>query len=328
MSRPTGRVVDPAVAVKLYAFDDERADLERVPLAARRALDLRGWKISLEDWLRLPLACRRALVERGGADAAPPPAGTPPERELAGWPASVQVRAVAVRPDPPADAARSATVRAYAPFGPLTAAIWSQLTELDRYALDKVAERVSHRRDGEPSGPEPASSPRLRAAYEEIVGSSRVSTHLRASGGVQMVRVGAKASTKRRAVAESRVTMSAAALEMLETHTAPKGDVLATARIAGIMAAKRTPDLIPLCHAISLTHVSVDIEVRQQAGHVALSAAVETVGKTGVEMEALVAVSTAALAIYDMLKGVDRAMQIGPTRLISKTGGASGSFGV
>jgi cyclic pyranopterin monophosphate synthase len=203
-------------------------------------------------------------------------------------------------------------VEAYAEYGRLSAAVWTSLGDLDRYALQKVALR---------NDPE-----RMHAAFAEIVGHTEVSTHVRASGGVQMVNVGVKPVTERRAEAESRVSMNKEAFALLRNNAVPKGDVLGTARLAGIMAAKRTPDLIPLCHALALTHVAVDLRLDPEAHAVSIVASVETLGQTGVEMEALVAASVAALTVYDMLKGTDRAMQLGPTRLLAKSGGASGDF--
>jgi cyclic pyranopterin phosphate synthase len=214
--------------------------------------------------------------------------------------------------DPANDAPPSTVVAAYAAYGRLSAAVWASLSDLDRYALHKVSRRAD---------PE-----RLEGAWAEIVGHTQVSTHLRARGGVRMVDVGAKAVTRRRAEAESRVVMNREAYALLELNAVPKGDVLATARVAGIMAAKRTAELIPLCHSLALTHVSVELELDGASRSVHIVASVETVGKTGVEMEALVAASHAALTIYDMLKAIDRGMSIGPTRLLSKSGGASGDF--
>lgn len=141
-----------------------------------------------------------------------------------------------------------------------------------------------------------------------------------------MVNVGEKPETRRTAVARSRVTMSAAAFEKLEAHSVAKGDVLGAARIAGIMGSKRTADLIPLCHPVSLSKVTVDFEVDRERRTVDITAEAEALDRTGVEMEALVAASVAALTIYDMLKSVDRGMTIGPTRLLKKTGGRSGDF--
>nr|WP_298928016.1 cyclic pyranopterin monophosphate synthase MoaC [uncultured Erythrobacter sp.] len=147
-------------------------------------------------------------------------------------------------------------------------------------------------------------------------------THLDESGAARMVNVGGKAATERLAVASGLITMSGAALSAIRAGDAPKGDVLGTARIAGIMAAKRTGDLIPLCHPLGLEAVAVDF-VFEESGIRATSTASLT-GKTGIEMEAMVAVSTALLTIYDMAKAIDKGMIIGEVRLIEKHGGKSG----
>ncbi len=149
-------------------------------------------------------------------------------------------------------------------------------------------------------------------------------THLDASGAAHMVDVSAKAATLREAVAEGRITMSPAALSAIKDGTAKKGDVLATARIAGIMAAKKTSDLIPLCHALALSKVSVDFAFEDQG--IRATATARLTGQTGVEMEALTAASVALLTIYDMAKAVDKAMMIDGVRLLSKTGGKSGAW--
>ncbi len=139
-----------------------------------------------------------------------------------------------------------------------------------------------------------------------------------------MVDVGGKAATQRVAVASGRITMNAAALSAIRDGTVPKGDVLAAARIAGIMAAKKTADLIPLCHPLALDAVTVDFEVEADA--VRVTATASLTGKTGVEMEALTAASVALLTIYDMAKAVDKAMVIDGVRLIEKRGGKSGDW--
>jgi len=149
-------------------------------------------------------------------------------------------------------------------------------------------------------------------------------SHVSARGRVQMVDVSAKPHTEREAVAEGHVRMSAAAVRAIRARKVKKGDPLQTARLAGIMAAKRTADLIPLCHPLVLSHVDVEL-VPQPRGYL-VRARVTTVGPTGVEMEALVAVATAALTLYDMLKAVDRTMQIDRVRLVSKRGGRSGDY--
>jgi cyclic pyranopterin phosphate synthase len=156
--------------------------------------------------------------------------------------------------------------------------------------------------------------------------AERASTlsHVDAEGRVRMVDVGGKDETRREAVAEGAVRISAAARRAIRNRTVAKGDPLQAARLAGIMAAKRTSDLIPLCHPLPLT--SVEVDLRPLATGYAIEARVTTIGRTGVEMEALVAVSAAALTLYDMLKAVDRGIVIGPIQLKEKRGGRSGDY--
>lgn len=149
-------------------------------------------------------------------------------------------------------------------------------------------------------------------------------THLDEAGQAAMVDVSAKAATVREAVAEGRISMSAAVLAAIRDGTAKKGDVLATARIAGIMAAKRTSDLIPLCHPLMLSKVAVDFAFETDG--IRATATARLTGQTGVEMEALTAVSVALLTIYDMAKAIDKGMIISDIRLISKSGGKSGDW--
>ncbi len=151
-------------------------------------------------------------------------------------------------------------------------------------------------------------------------------THLDATGAAHMVDVSSKAETAREAVAEGFVTMGAEALAAIRSGQARKGDVIATARIAGIMAAKKTSDLIPLCHPLPITKVSVDIEETADGTGLHVIATVRVTGQTGVEMEALTAASITCLTIYDMAKAIDKAMTIGPVRLLTKTGGKSGDW--
>jgi cyclic pyranopterin phosphate synthase len=151
-------------------------------------------------------------------------------------------------------------------------------------------------------------------------------THLGAQGEAHMVDVGDKAETTRTAIAEGFVTMRPETLAMILDGNAKKGDVLGTARIAGIMAAKKTHELIPLCHPLLLTKVSVDIEPDHTLPGLKITALARVSGKTGVEMEALTAASVACLTIYDMAKAVDRAMVISGIRLVEKTGGKSGHY--
>ena len=149
-------------------------------------------------------------------------------------------------------------------------------------------------------------------------------THLDESGAAHMVDVSAKAGSLREAVAEGRISMSAEALTVIKEGSAKKGDVLATARIAGIMAAKKTPDLIPLCHPLMLSRVSVDFAFEDDG--VRATSLVRLTGQTGVEMEAMTAVSVALLTIYDMAKALDKGMVISGVRLLSKSGGKSGEW--
>ena len=149
-------------------------------------------------------------------------------------------------------------------------------------------------------------------------------THLDESGAARMVDVGAKAETQREAVATGRITMSAEAAAAIRDGLVKKGDVLSVARVAGIMAAKKASDLIPLCHPLALTKISLDL-VPDTAG-VTATATVALTGRTGVEMEALTAVSVALLTVYDMAKAIDKAMTIEGIRLVSKTGGKSGDW--
>ena len=151
-------------------------------------------------------------------------------------------------------------------------------------------------------------------------------THFDAAGRAHMVDVADKAVTHRVAVASGRITMLPATFERVRDGTAKKGDVLGVARIAAIQGAKRTSDLIPLCHPIALTRVSVDLELDDAAPAVICTATVECDGKTGVEMEALTAVQVGLLTVYDMLKAVDRGMVISDVRLLEKRGGKSGEW--
>ena len=151
-------------------------------------------------------------------------------------------------------------------------------------------------------------------------------THFDTHGQAHMVDVGAKAATHRIAIAQGRIVMNPATLAIILAGNAKKGDVLGIARIAGIMAAKKTSDLIPLCHPLALTRVAIDFAPDEPGSSIACNATVETVGPTGVEMEALVAVQVALATIYDMCKAVDRGMTITDVKVLEKHGGKSGSF--
>jgi cyclic pyranopterin phosphate synthase len=151
-------------------------------------------------------------------------------------------------------------------------------------------------------------------------------THLDEEGRVRMVDVSEKAATAREAVAQGVVTMQPETFDLIGDQKVEKGNVLGTARIAGIMAAKRTAELIPMCHPLSITHVKVDFFPQPDTHSIHIEAVVRVVGQTGVEMEALTAVSIAALTIYDMCKSYDRSMAISDVYLLKKSGGKSGTF--
>ncbi len=151
-------------------------------------------------------------------------------------------------------------------------------------------------------------------------------THFDAAGQAHMVDVGAKAETQRIAIASGMIRMQPATLAMIQAGDAKKGDVLGIARIAAIQASKRTSDLIPLCHPISLTKVGVEFIINEQAAEITCTVTAQTVGRTGVEMEALTATSVALLTIYDMCKAADRGMEIINIRLLEKYGGKSGHW--
>ena len=149
-------------------------------------------------------------------------------------------------------------------------------------------------------------------------------THLNANGEAHMVDVSAKADTARTAIAQSQVLLTPAIVAAITDNNLPKGDLFATVRIAGIQAAKKCSDLIPLCHPLPLSKITVDIEL--QGDSLVITALWKTTGKTGVEMEALTAASVAALTVYDMCKGLDKGMVIRQTKLLEKTGGKSGDW--
>jgi molybdenum cofactor biosynthesis protein MoaC len=296
----------------VFGFEQPMRDLELMPIAARRALDTAGLRLSLEAWRTLSIAARSALVESGSAPRVPVPEvegllgalEPPPER-------------IAPQADPaeiPPDLA--------AELGSLSKELrlrWPALSGLERYALVKLA-RPGHLDAG-------ARKARLATAFQEIVQPKGDGlSHLTASGDAHMVNVSDKPPTARLAVAEAFVSMKPETLALLAGGTTPKGDVLATARIAGIQAAKRTPELIPLCHAIALTGVEVELELRSEPPGVAVKASARAFDRTGVEMEAMVAASVASLTLYDMLKAVDRGMSVRNVVLSHKSGGRSGDY--
>jgi cyclic pyranopterin phosphate synthase len=268
-------------------------------------LDRAGLKVSLEAWRSLPVPVRRSIAVLGSASIV----DVEQVEFLVGAGAATSIEA---SPEPSLEAVPAELAAALGSARPVSQALWQALSPLDRYALVKVADR------GKPE--------RIQAAYQEIVGHSAISTHLAPGGGARMVDVSQKTASFRRAEAESRVVMNAEAFARVKAASVPKGDVLGTARIAGIMAAKRTAELIPLCHPLSLTKLELVLDLDEAASAITARCTVDAFDRTGVEMEALTAVSVAALTVYDMLKGIDRAMEIGPTRLLAKSGGRSGDF--
>lgn len=293
--------------MKLYAFDGIDENLDLLPLAARRALDVSGKKLSLAGFRSLTLEDRRALTEAGGGERVDPAAVG---RIIA--PASPPALDMPALPEPGIEEVPGRITETLGSERPLPDKVWSSLSALDRYALYKVTEKPR--------------TDRVAAAYAELVGSTSLSTHLTPSGEVRMVSVATKAATERYAMAESWVQMSADAFARLRAQEGPKGDVLNTARLAGIMATKRTSDLIPLCHPLALSHAEVTFEEDAANCRVRVLCSATVVAPTGVEMEAMVGAQVATLTIYDMLKSVDRGMSLGPTRLLEKRGGRSGSF--
>lgn len=151
-------------------------------------------------------------------------------------------------------------------------------------------------------------------------------THVDRHGHARMVDISEKDETRREAVARGTVTMQPVTLRMIQKGRVPKGDVLAAARLAGVMAAKRVPDLIPLCHSLLLSSAEIEFTPVEKAGRLDIESRVKVTGRTGAEMEALVAVAMAALTVYDMCKAVDKEMVIGSIRLVAKTGGKSGVY--
>lgn len=290
----------------LYRLDEDDGALTLLPLAARRALDWAGRRLSLAAWQALPLETRRELV-RAGAEPVVDRALVLDLVSTATPPATPCAEA----PEPGPEQVPEKVSRAFGPERPIALNVWSALTPLDRFVLAKVAERARPRR--------------LAEAYQEIIGASRDSSHLMPGGGVRMVDVGHKAATARRAQAASRVRMNEEAFLHLLANN-PKGDVLNTVRIAAILAAKKTSDWIPLCHPLPLSKVEVTMLPHDAERELEIVATVETRGPTGVEMEALVAASAAALTVYDMLKAFDKGMVIGPTLLLAKSGGKSGDY--
>lgn len=291
---------------RLFQFEGIDANLDLIPLAARRLLDHVGAKLSLQGWRSLSADDRHTLVRLGSADVIDEAAA----REVLAR--ATPEPKVAERSSDPEEAAlpELQSLLGEPRARTLLPPAWSQLEPLERWVLWKL---------GQSKNPE-----RLSLGYDEIV-RPRLS-HVSPAGEARMVATTDKPLTLRRAVATSRVTLSPEAHRCLVMGNTPKGEVLGTARVAGILAAKQTSQLIPLCHPLHLTQVDLQFSVLEDPPAVDLRADVVAVDRTGVEMEALTAVSVAALTIYDMLKAVDRDMAIGPTRLLEKSGGKSGEY--
>jgi cyclic pyranopterin phosphate synthase len=288
----------------IFAFEGIDERLQLVPLAARRVLDAWGKKLSLAGWLSLSWLDRCALVAAGVGDrvATGDPANVG-EAMARAVPAPANIDALG---DPDSNRVPAEIAAALGARRPLDTERWSSLRPLERYALAKYA----------------AKPEKLALAYDAIVGASL--SHLTSEGHAHMVNVGGKSPSARRAVAAARVRTTPAVVNAAVSGALPKGDVLAVARVAGLMAAKRTPELIPLCHPVQTTHALVDIDADAASGEFQIRAVVETVDRTGVEMEAMVAASVAALTLYDMIKSADRWATVERVQLEEKSGGKSG----
>jgi molybdenum cofactor biosynthesis protein MoaC len=283
-------------------FTFERIDetLPFIPLAARRLLDALGRKLSLEGWLSLSLEDRRRIVRAGAGEPIDPEAAAVVDQAT---PAPSK-RSPQPEPDPASPPPELAA--ALGALRPLGEARWRALSPLDRYVLVKCASR-----------PE-----KLALAHDQIVGVFL--THVTSTGEARMVDVGEKTETARRAIASACVRTTRAVVEAIAAGATTKGDVLAVARVAGILAAKRTPDLVPLCHPVRTTRAAIDFESDVPRGELRVRATIEAVDRTGVEMEAMVAASVASLTVYDMIKSADRWATIDAVRLDAKSGGKSG----
>ncbi|HLK39107.1 MAG TPA: cyclic pyranopterin monophosphate synthase MoaC [Polyangiaceae bacterium] len=285
----------------VYRFEAIDEELRYVPLAARRVLDASGRKLALEGWLSLSVERRGQVVVAGAAHSVTPDAGVLVDEAVP----RPTLQASLSEPD---DAHVPSAVRAaLGPGRPLDDSRWASLRSLDRYALAKCA--------GKPE--------KLAKAYDEIVGSA-VLSHLTVRGEARMVDVGAKPATVRRAAATARVRTTPQVVELVVGGGIAKGDVLAVARVAGLLAVKRTPELIPLCHPVQTTRASVDFDADAARGELRVRVVVEALDRTGVEMEAMVAAAVASLTVYDMIKSADRWASVDAVRLEAKSGGKSG----
>jgi cyclic pyranopterin phosphate synthase len=284
----------------VYAFEEIDENVSLMPLAARRVLDAVGRKLSLEAWLSLPVGDRRQIVMAGAGErvdasvctlieaATPRPSSVPPV------------------PEPDAGAVPPAVAASLGPTRQIDDQRWRLLRPLDRYVLAKYVEKPES----------------LARAYAEMNGVKL--THITRTGDAHMIDVAEKNETRRRASASACVRTTGEVIAAVLSGRVPKGDVLAVARVAGILAAKRTPELVPLCHPVRTTGASIEFESDLERGEIRVRATVEAVDRTGVEMEAMVAASIASLTVYDMIKSADRWAAIDRVRLDEKSGGKSG----
>ncbi len=284
----------------VYPFERIDDALPFIPIAARRVLDALGLKLSLEGWLSLTVDDRRRIVTAGSGARVDPCATSVVEAAVPA-PTKTGPKSEPDESRPPPELSQAlGTAR------PLDVPTWRLLHPLDRYTLVKVA-----------SKPE-----KLGLAYEYIVGTPF--SHVTHAGDARMVQVAEKGETRRRAVASACVRTTRGVVDAIAGGTTAKGDVLAVARVAGILAAKRTPELVPLCHPVRTTHAAIDFEPNAARGELRVRATIEAVDRTGVEMEAMMAASVASLTVYDMIKSADRWATIEGVQLEAKSGGKSG----
>jgi cyclic pyranopterin phosphate synthase len=290
----------PMASRCVYAFERIDEALPFMPLAARRALDVLGRKLSLEGWRSLSLEDRRRVVHDGAAEQVDP--ATAAVVDMA-FPVAETIRP---QPDPDPMSIPRELAAALGEARRIDGEQWRALRPLDRYALVKCASKPD----------------KLVLAHDEI--GRVILTHLTHAGDARMVDVSDKAETARRAIASACVRTTRGVVQAIAAGAMTKGDVLAAARVAGILAAKRTPELVPLCHPVRTTHAAIDFEPDAERGELRVRATIEAIDRTGVEMEAMVAASVASLTVYDMVKSADRWATIDAVRLDAKSGGKSG----
>ncbi len=306
----------------VFPFEAILPEIDFLPIAARRALGHSGLRLTRDGWKSLGPSQRIQIVSLGAS-----------EKVLFDQVKSAAQQAFPMpdRMDATSDPLQNVIpldlLRGY-PF--ITLPVWNNWRSLDRFAMVYLLQRSKEL--GDPTI--------LDVAYEFLsrkgesvppisiqpTSSSQISTHINTQGRAQMVNVGDKAPTKRKAVATASVRMHRETLNRLVKHDTPKGEVLSVSRVAGIMAAKKTNELIPLCHSVALTNIEVLFDLDVSSSKVNVTAVAEAFDRTGVEMEAIVAASVASITIYDMLKGIDREMTIIEVQLLEKSGGKSGDY--